>query len=268
MLFEQSHLDAIAHALADDGLTGSEIGHLLRVCRMEDFDPASPNISVTKWKRLQIAFVSKQNAAQERTAILQFIREAMAPAVHLSNPGRHDAIRFRLNQALLLAGLQCTEEGKLEMAEAATTLSQAERRARSMRAGLERRDVHPEVLRFCAAEWLVDDHFHAVQEAVKSVMDRLRKRTGLTTDGGELVNFVLGGDTPLLAINPRRTKSEKDEQKGFVNLLIGVYGMFRNPTSHEARINWPMTQQDAEDIMSMVSLLHRRLNGATMPPRA
>ena len=129
-----------------------------------------------------------------------------------------------------------------------------------MRAGLEQQNVHPEVLRFCATEWLVDDYFHAVQEAVKSVMDKLRKLTGLTTDGGELVSFVLGGDTPMLAINPRRTKSEKDEQKGFVNLLIGVYGMFRNPTSHEARIHWPMTQQDAADIMSMVSLLHRRLD--------
>lgn len=267
MLFEQSHLDSIARALADDGLTGSEIGHLLRICKMEDFDPVSPGMNITKWKRIQIAFAGKQNATQERTAILQFIREAMAPANHLSRPDRHEAMRYRLNQALLLAGIQCTEEGNLEKAEAATTLSQAENRARSMRAGLERRNVHPEVLKFCAAEWLVDDYFHAVLEAVKSVMDRLRKSTGLTTDGGELVSFALGGELPMLAINPRRTKSEKDEQKGFVNLLTGVYGMFRNPISHEARIHWPMPQQDAEDIMSMVSLLHRRLDGATRPPR-
>ena len=268
MLFKQSHLDSIAHALADDGLTGSEIGHLLRVCKMGGFDPASQGSSVTKWKRLQIAFVGKQNAAGERTAVLQFIREAMSPAYHLSDPGRHEAMRYRLNQALLLAGLRCTEEGGLETADAATTLSQAESRARSMRAGLESRDVHPEVLRFCAAEWLADDYFHAVQEAVKSVMDRLRSRTGLTTDGGELVSFALGGETPLLVINPRQTKSQRDEQKGFVNLLTGAVGMFRNPTAHEARIHWPMSQRDAEDIMSMVSLFHRRLDAATMPPRA
>lgn len=262
MLFEQAHIDAIAHALADEGLTGSEIGHLLRVCKMREQDPGA---GITKWKRLQIAFASRQNLAQNSRAIQEFIRQAMAPANHLSTPGRHEAMRFRLNQALLLAGLQCTDEGKLEKAEAATTLSQAESRARAMRAGLERRNVHPEVLRFCSAEWLADDYFHAVQEAVKSVMDRLRKSTGLTTDGGELVSVVLGGDAPRLAINARQTKSEKDEQKGFVNLVIGVYGMFRNPTSHEARIHWPMTQQDAEDIMSMVSLLHRRLDTATMP---
>ncbi|USQ74317.1 TIGR02391 family protein (plasmid) [Roseomonas mucosa] len=264
MLFEQVHLDAIARALAEDGLTGAEIGHLLRVCHMGNEDPGT---GVTKWKRLQIAFATRQNTAQNNRAIQEFIRQAMAPANHLSAPDRHEAMRFRLNKALLLAGLYCTEEGKLEVAEAATTLSQAESRARAMRAGLERRNVHPEVLRFCSAEWLADDYFHAVQEAVKGVMDRLRKSTGLSTDGSELISFVLGGETPMLAINPRRTKSERDEQKGFVNLLIGVYGMFRNPMSHEARIHWPMSQQDAEDIMSMVSLLHRRLDGATMPPR-
>lgn len=265
MMFEQAHVDAIARALADEGLTGTEIGHLLRICNMEAQDPGP---GITKWKRLQIAFASRQNATQNSRAIQEFIRQAMAPANHLAAPGRHEAMRFRLNQALLLAGFLCTEEGKLERVEAATTLNQAESRARAMRVGLERRNVHQEVLRFCAAEWVADDYFHAVQEAVKSVMDRLRKRTGLTTDGGDLVSFVLGGESPMLAINSRQTKSEKDEQKGFVNLLIGAYGMFRNPTSHEARIHWPMTQQDAEDIMSLVSLLHRRLDGATMPPRA
>jgi uncharacterized protein (TIGR02391 family) len=232
---------------------------------MADHDPGD---GITKWKRLQNAFVRKQNAAQNSRAIQEFIRQAMNPANHLSAPARHESMRFKLNQVLLLAGIQCTEEGKLERAETATTLSQAERRARSMRLGLENRNVHQKVLRFCSAEWLADDYFHAVQEAVKSVMDSLRKSTGLTTDGADLVNFVLGGENPMLVINPRQTRSEKDEQKGFVNLLNGAYGMFRNPTSHEARIHWPMTQQDAEDIMSMVSFFHRRLDGATMPPRA
>ena len=82
-----------------------------------------------------------------------------------------------------------------------------------MRAGLEQQNVHPEVLRFCATEWLVDDYFHAVQEAVKSVMDKLRKLTGLTTDGGELVSFVLGGDTPMLALIPDEPKARRMSKK-------------------------------------------------------
>ena len=40
--FTQSQLEAIAGAMGDtnDGLTGSEIGHLLASCKMKDPDPA------------------------------------------------------------------------------------------------------------------------------------------------------------------------------------------------------------------------------------
>lgn len=266
--FEQAQINSIARALAtgdeDEALTGSEIGHLLAICRMGEYDPGA---GVIKWKRVQAAFAAKQNARGERSAILEFVRQAMKPALHLEKQGRHEAMRFRLNRALLLAGLECSEAGALSSVDAADTISEAEKRARTLRVGLERRGVHPEVLRFCAAEWLVDDHFHAAQEAVKSIMDKVRSLTGLTWDGADLINPALGGDTPLLAINPRATKSQRDEQKGFVNLILGCYGMFRNPTSHEARIHWPMSLEDAEDLMSTVSLIHRRLDAATMPAR-
>lgn len=266
MQLEQAHLDAIARALGDteDGLTGSEIGHLLAVCRMQPYDPGP---GVTKWKRIQIAFVQEQNTRGNRTSILEFIRQSMRPSLHLIDTARHERMRFKLNRALSLAALQIDEAGTLGSVTAAQTVSEAEARARALRAGLEKRGVHPEVLKFCKAEWLVDDHFHAVQEAVKSVMARLRQMTGLTWDGADLVNPALGGDAPLLAINPRRTKSERDEQKGFVNLILGCYGMFRNPTSHEARIHWPISRDDAEDLMSIVSMIHRRLDQAVMPPR-
>ncbi|WP_245518726.1 MULTISPECIES: TIGR02391 family protein [unclassified Mesorhizobium] len=44
--------------------------------------------------------------------------------------------------------------------------------------------------------------------------------------------------------------------------------MFRNPMAHEARINWAMSKEDAEDLLSLVSLIHRRLDAASMPPRS
>jgi uncharacterized protein (TIGR02391 family) len=72
----------------------------------------------------------------------------------------------------------------------------------------------------------------------------------------------------MLAINPLKTESEKSEQKGFANLLRGTFGMFRNTTAHEARIYWPIGKDDAEDLLSLVSLIHRRLDTTDMPPRA
>lgn len=72
----------------------------------------------------------------------------------------------------------------------------------------------------------------------------------------------------MLAINPRQTVSEKSEQSGFANLVRGTFGMFRNPTAHEARIHWTMSKEDAEDLLRIVSLIHRRLDASHMPPRS
>ena len=124
------------------------------------------------------------------------------------------------------------------------------------------------MLRFCREELVADDYFHAVLEAVKSIADKIRTRTGLTDDGNTLIDRALGGELPMLAINPLKTESEKSEQKGFANLLRGTFGMFRNTTAHEARIHWPIGKEDAEDLLSLVSLIHRRLDAAHMPPRA
>jgi uncharacterized protein (TIGR02391 family) len=157
--------------------------------------------------------------------------------------------------------------GKLDSADAVSTIAEAERRAQDLRQDLVRRGVHDDVLRFCRSELLADDYFHAVLEAVKSIADKIRTRTGLTDDGAALIDRALFGETPMLAINPLKTDSEKSEQKGFANLVRGCFGMFRNPTAHEARIHWPMGKEDAEDLLSLASLVHRRLDAAHMPPR-
>lgn len=124
------------------------------------------------------------------------------------------------------------------------------------------------MLQFCRAELLDQNYFHAVQEAVKSVAAKIRLKTGLTDDGGPLIDRALSGSPPMLAINNLSTISERSEQAGFANLVKGTFGMFRNPTAHEARINWTMTRADAEDLLTIVSMIHRRLDSSHMPPRS
>jgi uncharacterized protein (TIGR02391 family) len=191
----------------------------------------------------------------------------MKPVRFVRSPERFEPLRSQLNRALAFAGLAVDAAGTLASVEQARTLSEAQRRAQELRTDLTTRGVHPDVLRFCREELLADNYFHAVMEAVKSVADKLRARTGLIDDGAPLVDRALSGDPPMLAINPLKTESEKSEQKGFANLLRGTFGMFRNTTAHEARINWPMTKDDAEDLFSLVSLIQRRLDAAYMPPR-
>lgn len=257
--FSQSEIEAIAAALADtsDGLTGTEIGHLLESLKMSD-----PTPGITKWKRLHNAFVERQNYSQNRRAIMEFIRQAMKPERYAKCPERFELIRTNLNRALAFSGLGVATDGSILAVDRASTIPEAQRRADELRADLKTRGVHPDVLHFCKAELLADDYFHAVLEAAKSVAEKLRLKSGLTDDGAKLVDGTLCGSAPRLAINDLVTESQRSEQSGFANLVKGVFGMFRNPTAHEARIHWAMDKEDAEDILSIVSLIHRRLDSA------
>jgi uncharacterized protein (TIGR02391 family) len=44
--------------------------------------------------------------------------------------------------------------------------------------------------------------------------------------------------------------------------LKGVFGTFRNVTAHAPKIHWTIEEQDALDLLTMVSYLHRRLDRA------
>jgi uncharacterized protein (TIGR02391 family) len=262
--FTQSQLQAIADAFGDTagGLTGSEIGHLLATVKIVDTDP-----QMTKRHRLYNAFANSQNTRKDRTHVMAFIRKSMKPERFAREQARFEPMRLNLNRALAFAGLAIEASGRLVVVDVAETLSQATRRAQELRADLSSRGVHPDVLRFCREELLADNYFHAVLEAVKSVADKIRQRTGLADDGAPLIDRAFGGDMPMLAINALMSESEKSEQRGFVNLVKGTFSMFRNTTAHAPRIHWQMSKDDAEDLLSMVSLMHRRIDAAVMPPR-
>ena len=257
--FNQEEIESISQALGDtnDGLTGTEIGHLLKQAKIDDVAPG-----FTKWKRLHNAFVESQIKKQNRTHILQFIRQALKPQRYISDPVRFDTLRNNLNRALWFSGLEVNEAGKLDSCERVSTLSEASERADKLKAGLDSRGTHPEVLKYCKSELLDENYFHAVLEAVKSIFARVRDLTDEDDDGVKLIDAVFSGHAPKLIINNHKTKTEKQEQTGFSSLLKGIYSMFRSPPAHEAKIHWPIEFQDAEDLMSMVSMIHRRLDKA------
>lgn len=259
--FTAEALEAVAKVLADthDGISGSEIPHILAQCKIEDTDP-----TMTKWKRLYNALANAQNRQQNGAMVVGFIHKAMKPARWCGKSAEFDDMRANLNEALAFTGLALGENGELHKVLAPHTVAEAEQRADRLRWKLKVRGVHTDLLRFCRAELLQRNYFHAVLEATKSVADKIRTMSGLTGDGAELVQAALGQGRagPVLAINSLATDTERSEQRGFVNLLVGLFGTFRNPTAHEARIYWPIDEQDALDILSLVSLVHRKLDGA------
>jgi uncharacterized protein (TIGR02391 family) len=164
---------------------------------------------------------------------------------------------------LAFSGFYVRDDGKVGYADKATTLDAARARAGRLKAALESRVVHAEVLNYCRAELVDENYFHAVFEATKGVAERIRLLSGLNGDGADLVNKAFAGQQPVLALGQLTTESEKSEQKGFANLLIGLFGAVRNPLAHAPKTNWPMSEQDALDILTLVSLIHRKLDGTT-----
>ena len=186
----------------------------------------------------------------------------MRPVAYASKPDLFEQRRASLNVALSFAGLTLTEAGDIEQNAPSRTLSEAEQRRESLVAELERRDVHPAVLRSCKAELLADNYFHALLEAVKGLAQSIREKSGLKSDGGTLVDqaFSLKNDGPRLSINDLSTESHESEHKGFANLLRGAFGMFRNPIAHAPRALWAVSERDAVDAFTLLSHLHRTLD--------
>jgi uncharacterized protein (TIGR02391 family) len=261
---DDTKLEAICAVLGDTvtGLTGSEIGRLLSRCSIDDSVP-----NMTKRHRLYGALHSRQRKDACANNVLAFIQTAMDPVRFHGKRGEFEDLRGRLNEVLCFGGFHLAEDGKLRAASKAETLGEAQMRAGRLRQLLLQRHVHPDVLHFCRAELLQENYFHAVFEATKSVAQKIRDLTGLISDGADLVDEAFRISSPRLAINSLRTDTEQSEQRGFINLLKGTFGTFRNVTGHAPKITWPIDERDALDLLSLVSYLHRRLDSsARVPP--
>jgi uncharacterized protein (TIGR02391 family) len=264
---DETHLQEICAVLGatDSGLKGGEIGSLLAQLGIKDELPTD-----TKRHRLFGALCNRQRADGCGNHVVAFIQKAMDPVRYVNSRETFDDRRHALNDVLLFSGYAIGEDGKLRLTESVKTLDEAEERANRLRTELRRRNVHPDVLKFCRAELVRNNYFHAVLEATKSVADKIRTRTGLQSDGAALVDHAFGlgaAGMPFLAFNSLQSETERSEHTGMMNLMKGMFSSFRNPTAHAPKIAWVITDQDAMDLLSLSSLLHRRIDGAFRTPR-
>ena len=259
-----NQIEQIARILGDtdNGFKGYEIENHLAQCRMED-----PNPGLTKWKRLYNAFSVNANGSGSTNIIFHYIQHCMEPAQGLNNPERYDWMRLELNRVLMLVGIEIRDDGHFYSVSQAQSLGEVQRRTKELRNKLTGYGAHPEVLKCCRDELLAQDFFHAVQEATKSLCDRVRTMSGLSSDGAELFQKAFSIKDPFIAYNSLRTSSEQNQQNGLKEMLCGIIHMVRNVTAHELRIRWDVNEKDAIDILNQVSYLHKLLDVCTEVPK-
>lgn len=131
--------------------------------------------------------------------------------------------------------------------------------ARAIRAygGLE---LHPEIER-AASKLYQDGHYaNAVEASVKALNALVRLRSDLEQDGVTLMERAFNPSKPILRFNELRDDSDKNEQKGFMQMFCGAVSGLRNPRAHGFIKDDP---ERALEFIAFVSLLAKLLDGAT-----
>ncbi len=260
--FNASTLEQIANAIADidPGITGTIIHRMLLQSQIEDVSYNEPFLA--KRKKLFNAFAEYQNKNKCANNILLFIQNTLSPQRYVDNIDMFNKVKAEVNKQLAFEGLSINEANQIVAVKKASTISEVEIKVDGLKARLVEQGAHQLVFSYCNAELLANNYFHSVLESSKGLVRRIQDLAGVTYDGQNLMENVFQDNTPILIINNFQSKSEKDEHRGFRNLLIGIVAMFRNPASHELKVEWDMSEQDALDILAMISYCHRRLDNA------
>ena len=110
-----------------------------------------------------------------------------------------------------------------------------------------------------ASTYEAENYSHAILEAIHYMSNLLRERAGVDGDGAALVGHALGGDLPKLKLNSLQTESDKNVQKGFEQILRGIYTGIRNPRSHEQASD---NKESADAIIHFLGYIVMLLNAS------
>jgi uncharacterized protein (TIGR02391 family) len=255
--FSLGTVEGVSKAIADL-YSGSELTIILAEAGLK----GDPGVSNTKWRRLADVVSTNQAKTQVGNALVALITVAFKPDRLLDRSARAVVAQDMVNQYLSLTGLKVTDSGRVATTTPSTTASEAQQRTQLLRGLLEARGTHKSVLNYCRPELLKVDFYEAVFEAIKGLGSRMRSMSSLDLDGHKLVDAAMSGDNPPIKINDLATQTDRNEQLGVASLARGLFSAFRNPSAHEPRVEWTMTEQDALDVLATLSLVHRRLDSA------
>jgi uncharacterized protein (TIGR02391 family) len=130
------------------------------------------------------------------------------------------------------------------------------------RIAFEGRTLNPAIA--AAAERLYKDRHYAqaVFEAGKTLIDLVKTRSGRSDlDGAPLMQMVFSVNDPILAFNDRSDQTDKDEQRGMMEIYSGAALGVRNPGGH--RVGVTERPDRALQYIELFSLLADRLDDTT-----
>jgi uncharacterized protein (TIGR02391 family) len=123
--------------------------------------------------------------------------------------------------------------------------------------------LHPRVTAAAYAQFRAGRFRDAVLNAIIGVFDFIRERADIDKDGAELVAEAFSLSRPKLIFSTLETESGRSEQKGFIQILQGLYLGVRNPKAHSLAIE--TDQYSAAQYLVLASLLCRKIEESVIP---
>lgn len=254
-------LDTLAQVIGDH-YTGSEIMKLFSRSGFRDI----VHDGGTKWRFVSSTFGELQQRGKGTpNAVLQVLKTAGNPQGWIGRREQYESFLNSINDVLSFYGLRLDEQGNLiRTGEKATTV-RAEKKEDEV--SFVSRRFHPEIVRHGRSHFCRGAYFHAVFECCKALDTAVRNNSGSTKSGQTLMSEALCLNGPI-KFNSQQKQSEKDEQQGIMYLCMGLMNAVRNPQAHEPELIWPMSREDALDVLALVSFLYRKLESAVIVGQA
>ena len=118
-------------------------------------------------------------------------------------------------------------------------------------------------LRSVSAKLFADGHYaQAVTQAFICLNNAVKDKSELfDEDGSSLMRKAFSANKPTLRLNDNSTKSERDEQLGYMEIFAGAMTGIRNPRVHEHEF---MDDPDrAIELLALANHLFCKLDEAT-----
>ena len=124
--------------------------------------------------------------------------------------------------------------------------------------------VKDDGLRDVCRRLFADGHYTIAVEKACTYIDNMvgRKSGRADKDGADLMRTVFSPRNPMLRLNELATRSDRNEQQGYMDIFAGIMTGIRNPRAH--KYNLEDSPEEALERLVMANHLMRMLNRATL----
>lgn len=106
-------------------------------------------------------------------------------------------------------------------------------------------------------------HARAIEEAFKYLDNLVYKKSRMTNSlsGDSLMRLAFSPNNPILKLNNNFTESEKNEQKGYMEIMAGCLVGIRNPRAHDS--DWEDSEENTIELLALADHLIKKVKNTT-----